>query len=152
MPSFEEIIIIDKSSKTPVYLQITNAIIHNIRRGQLRSGLKLPGSRELASALKIHRKTLQTAYDELMAQGWLEIVSRKGTFIVKDLPEIKPVQLPFSPKLEHYPEKTAFSIDEKSFVVFPVSDNQRHGGLYLDDGLPDTRLAPAELLMKEYRR
>jgi GntR family transcriptional regulator/MocR family aminotransferase len=132
-------------------MQITNAIIRNIRRGQLRSGLKLPSSRELSIALKIHRKTLQTAYDELMAQGWVEIISRKGTFIVKNLPEIKPVKIPFSPTLSHFPDRSAFPIDEKNLIVFPVSDQQNSGNLILDDGLPDIRLAPTGLLMKEYR-
>jgi GntR family transcriptional regulator/MocR family aminotransferase len=151
MTSFDEIIIIDKAINIPVYMQITNSVIHNIRRGILRSGLKLPGARELAKILKIHRKTLQTAYDELMAQGWVEIIPRKGTFIVRDLPEIKPSKIPFSQRLSGYPERTAFSIDTNKIPDFPASNMQYSKELILDDGLPDIRLAPTELLMKEYR-
>jgi GntR family transcriptional regulator/MocR family aminotransferase len=151
MISFEEIIIIDKSLRIPVFMQITNSIIHNIRSGLLKSGLKLPGSRELASTLKIHRKTLQTAYDELMAQGWVEIIPRKGTFIVRDLPEIKPAKIPFSQQLKRYPDGTAFSIDEKRIPLYPSSNSTAPGSLILDDGLPDIRLAPTEYLLKEYK-
>lgn len=151
MTSFEELIIIDRRSNTPVYLQITNAVIHNIRRGHIRSGLKLPGSREMAIALNIHRKTLQTAYDELMAQGWIEIIPQKGTFIAKNLPEIKPTKFYSSQKLNRYPDKTAFTIDEKKIIAFPTSDQQDSRNLIIDDGLPDIRLAPTDILMKEYR-
>ncbi|NOU20030.1 MAG: GntR family transcriptional regulator [Bacteroidales bacterium] len=69
MIALKQLILIDKTSDIPVYLQITNTIISNIRRGQLRRGMKLPGARELSVLLGIHRKTLQNAYDELMAQG-----------------------------------------------------------------------------------
>jgi len=58
MPSLKEMIIIDKNSAIPMYMQIINSIIFNIRRGYLRRGFKLPGSRELALMLNIHRKTL----------------------------------------------------------------------------------------------
>ncbi|MGB8320973.1 MAG: GntR family transcriptional regulator, partial [Ignavibacteriaceae bacterium] len=88
MNSFKELIRIDNKSNSPLYSQIMNALITNIRRGYLRRGLKLPGSRKLAATLKVHRKTLQNALDELVAQGWLEIIPRKGTFVVKDIPEI----------------------------------------------------------------
>jgi DNA-binding transcriptional regulator YhcF (GntR family) len=84
------LISIDRKSETPVYLQITSALIHNIRRGLLRRGAKLPGTHKLATALSTNRKTVQAAYDELMAQGWIEILPRKGAFLAHDLPEIAP--------------------------------------------------------------
>jgi GntR family transcriptional regulator/MocR family aminotransferase len=151
MNSFKELIPIDKNSNSPVYLQIMNAIMTNIRRGQLRRGLKMPGSRELASILNIHRKTLQNALDELVAQGWLEIIPRKGTFVVKELPEINPVKISSFKKIRQYPEKTIYPIDEKSFVRFPLSSSYDPKKLILDDGLPDIRIAPIDILMKEYR-
>jgi GntR family transcriptional regulator / MocR family aminotransferase len=151
MTPWKELLPIDKTSTTPIYLQITNAVIHNIRRGQLRKGTRLPGARELASALNIHRKTLQTAYDELMAQGWIEIVPRRGAFVVNELPEIKPMKISTAQKLGSYPDKTSFPIDEKRLVQFPHSSLQGAGNMVLDDGLPDIRLAPTEELMREYR-
>jgi GntR family transcriptional regulator/MocR family aminotransferase len=151
MNTLHEIIHIDKASDTPVYLQITNSVICNIRRGKLRRGTKLPGARELSETLKIHRKTLQNAYDELMAQGWVEIVPRIGTFVANKLPDVNPIGLLTSTKLNSYPEKTLFSIDEKNLVRFSMTNYQGSKNIILDNGFPDIRLAPTELLLREYR-
>lgn len=147
----KESVIIDKASEIPVYLQVANALIHNIRHGRLRRGLKLPGSREMASLLKIHRKTLLAALDELMAQGWIEMIPRKGTFVVNDLPEIKPKKLQDRGPAP-YPEKTLFQVDEKRVPLFPSASAATTGNpLVINDGFPDIRLAPTELLIREMR-
>ena len=49
MDLLKQLIIIDKSSDVPMYLQIANAMILSIRQGRMRPGLKLPGSRQLAA-------------------------------------------------------------------------------------------------------
>ena len=64
-------IAIDRRQKTAPYLQIAHAIIEEIRRGRLHPGSALPGTRDLAEALEVNRKTVILAYDELTAQGWL---------------------------------------------------------------------------------
>ncbi len=151
MISLKELIEIDRNSKAPVYQQIMNSIIFNTRRGYLRRGLKLPGTRELAAMLKIHRKTLQNALDELVAQGWLEIIPRKGTFITTSLPEINPVKFSSFKEIKNYPAKTLYPINEKNFVKFPTSAEQAPTDLVMDDGLPDVRLAPLDNLIAEYR-
>ncbi len=151
MNSFQELIHIDKNSNIPLYSQIMNAVITNIRRGYLRRGLKLPGSRELAVLIGIHRKTLQNALDELVAQGWLEIIPRKGTFVAKDLPEINPVRISSFKKIGPYPERTLYPIDEKEIVTFPLYNPYDSSKLILDEGLPDIRTAPIKTLMKEYK-
>ncbi len=146
----KELIIIDKSSDTAVYLQIANALINNIRRGRLRRGLKLPGSRQLAEILGVHRKTVLAAYDELMAQGWIEMLPRKGTFVVTVLPEIRPQKLTREETLGQYPAETLFQVDNSS-VLFPQGDFPDLNNLVINDGFPDYRLAPTELLMRELR-
>ncbi|QDK78368.1 PLP-dependent aminotransferase family protein [Spirosoma sp. KCTC 42546] len=151
MPSFKDFIQIDKGADIAIYLQVVNAIIQQIRRGQLRSGSKLPGSRELAEALTVHRKTIVAAYDELMAQGWIEMIPRKGTFVMQDLPEIKPKKLKQGEPVLLYPEKTIFAIPENRPGAFPdpvIPDSTR---LIINDGFPDTRLVPNELLLRELR-
>lgn len=151
MQLFKELIVIDKKVETAIYLQITNAIVHNIRRGRIRRGLKLPGTRELAAVLGIHRQTMVAAFNELEAQGWITTIPRKGTFVVQQLPEIKPVKIQQGEIREKYPEKAGFSIDEKYFNIFPTSDFSTARQLVIDDGFPDIRLAPIELLMRELR-
>src|SRR5688572_2121134 len=109
MNALKELIVIDKASEMPVYLQIANSIMNNVHRGHLRSGLKLPGSREFAGILGVHRKTMLAAYDELLSQGWIEMIPRKGTFVVQHLPEIKPRKIKSNESLGHYPDKALFN-------------------------------------------
>src|ERR1700733_10185734 len=90
MAIIESSLQIDKNLPVPVYLQITNGIIGLIRRGLLKPESALPGSRVLAAALTVHRKTVVAAYDELDAQGWTDVVARKGIFVAKKLPDIRP--------------------------------------------------------------
>ncbi len=151
MTPWIEPIRIEKTSDIPVYLQIVNAVILGIRRGMIRRSVKLPGARTLAKALHIHRKTLQTAYDELMAQGWVTITPRKGAFVVDALPEIKPVRISSVDEVIRYPDRPVFGISENLCALFPASSQQDSKNLTFDDGFPDVRLAPIDLLMREYR-
>jgi GntR family transcriptional regulator/MocR family aminotransferase len=148
---YHELISIDKSSDTAIYLQISNSIINNIRRGRLRPGLKLPGSRELSDHLSVHRKTILAAYDELLAQGWIEVIPRKGTFVVHNLPEIRPQKLTKNEITGQYPSKTIFSIDEDKLISFPITNYDPSVNLVINDGFPDIRLAPIELYLRELR-
>ena len=147
----EELIKIDHKSETPIYLQITNAFIHHIRSGRLRKGLKLPGSREVAELLHINRMTMVAAYDELQAQGWIEMLPRKGTFVKKDLPVLTPKKIDAAQQPFAMPEKSLFTFDEKKIVAVPVSDFPESGKLIFNDGFPDTRLAPTEELIRSMR-
>ncbi|MFZ6014388.1 MAG: PLP-dependent aminotransferase family protein, partial [Bacteroidota bacterium] len=99
-----------------------------------------------------HRKTMLAAYDELLAQGWIEMIPRKGTFVVQHLPEIKPVKIKPDALVTQYPEKTNFAIDEKNMILFPIRSPQlAAGSLVLNDGFPDVREAPTELFIRELR-
>ena len=90
---FDELIQIDKSAGTPVYLQITQAVVQGIRQGKLRKGLRLPGARRLADLLGINRLTVAAAFNELESQGWLEIRPQKGAFVKVNLPMLSPKRL-----------------------------------------------------------
>jgi GntR family transcriptional regulator / MocR family aminotransferase len=151
MNTIQKFISFDKNSEMAVYLQIANAIINSIRRGWLRKGLKLPASRELAIELKVHRKTIIASYEELLSQGWIEMKSRKGTFVAERLPDVKPSKIVLEEKLENYPSTTFFKIDEGRIILFPTRNFQNSKNLIINDGFPDVRLAPMELLMRELR-
>jgi GntR family transcriptional regulator/MocR family aminotransferase len=79
-------IAIDRDGPTPAYLQITHALIEAIRKGRLASGSALPGTRNLAGRLHVNRKTVEQAYDEMVAQGWLTAEPTRGTFVSALLP------------------------------------------------------------------
>ncbi|WP_237741157.1 GntR family transcriptional regulator, partial [Novosphingobium sp. B-7] len=88
---------------TPLYMQLAHALIHEIERGRLQPGSALPSSRELAAELGFNRKTVVTAYEELMAQGWLEAAGRKGTAVAKRLPRSRPEAIEASPPIGRRP-------------------------------------------------
>ena len=53
---------INRSSQTPIYLQIKCAIQNLILSGELSPGYKMPAERKLAGELDIHRNTVIKAY------------------------------------------------------------------------------------------
>lgn len=151
MIPFKSFIVLEKTSGTPVYQQIANSIIHGIRHGHLRRGLKLPGARHLATDLGVHRKTLQMALDELLAQGWLEIEPRKGTFVAKALPDLSPAKFSSQQPPGEYPPRTLYPIQKEAFGFYPSTDFQHDRNLIIAEGFPDIRLAPMRELMREMR-
>jgi GntR family transcriptional regulator/MocR family aminotransferase len=152
MPVIESLIHINKDLQVPVYLQITNSIIGQIRRGTLKPERALPSSRVLAAALKVHRKTVVAAYDELYAQSWVDVYPRKGIFVAKNLPEIKPKSIAQNAATNGIAAITYFDVDQDQ-IPFPTQFTPPAAqNIVFNDGFPDTRLAPVELLVREYRR
>ena len=80
---------LDSSSRMPIYVQLANGIIKEISCGNLVPGLKLPGSRTLANHFEVHRKTIIATYEELEAQGWIETIPAKGSYVSKKIPVTK---------------------------------------------------------------
>jgi GntR family transcriptional regulator / MocR family aminotransferase len=151
MELLKELIVLDPDLEIPVYLQITNAFIQNIRQGRLRKGLKLPGSREVAGLLKINRMTAVAAYQELDAQGWIETLPRKGTFVKVNLPLLSPQKIVDESRVFKLPQEPGFSYDEKRILPIRHSDFPPAGKLIFNDGFPDIRLAPIDYLIKSMR-
>ena len=152
MPVVESLLSINKTLSVPAYLQIANGIIGYIRRGTLKPESALPASRALAAALNVHRKTVVAAYDELYAQSWVDVYPRKGIFVAKNLPDIAPKPLVESMQVNRFPTATWFAVDDQH-VPFPnLFKSPPEHNLVFNDGFPDTRIAPVELLVREYRR
>ena len=79
---------LDRKSNQALYLQLANQFIQLIKDRKLLPNTKLPGSRTLANLLTVHRKTIVACYEELLLQGWVESIPKKGTFINANLPEL----------------------------------------------------------------
>ncbi|HMH21451.1 MAG TPA: PLP-dependent aminotransferase family protein [Puia sp.] len=138
-----------KEGDTPVYLQIANAIIQEMKKGRVGPGIKLPGTRQMSGILDVHRKTLVRAYEELDAQGWIEMIPSKGTFTSKKLPEINPRK--FFDKQHKggaFPKATGYLIKTNDKIRAPVNPNRNLTGFH--DG-PDVRLMPTEELGRAYK-
>lgn len=136
---------IDPARDAPIYLQIIQALIHDIERGRLTSGTYLPSSREFAKLLGVNRKTVVLAYEDLIAQGWLVSDGTRGTMISTSLPE--------APVKRESRGGTGDAEPHYRFRQPPERPLALPGGrgLKLDEGTPDGRLFPPELLARAYR-
>ena len=77
---------LDYRDARPIYIQIVDGFRRQILAGALQAGEKLPSVRELAGELSINPNTIQRAYRQLEALGWIVTVPGKGCFIC-GLPE-----------------------------------------------------------------
>ena len=64
-----------------LYLQIYEYIKREIRTGKLLRSEKLPSTRSLAEHLQVARSTVELAYSQLLAEGYIESKPYKGYFI-----------------------------------------------------------------------
>ena len=76
-------IFLDSNIKSPVYEQIYNSIKKEITKGALPPGEKLPSSRKLSEQLQCSRSTILMAYDQLLAEGYIETKPKSGYFVAE---------------------------------------------------------------------
>jgi len=74
-------IVLDRTSRTPIYMQIRNALREMIMTGSLAPGYRLPPERKLATALDVNRSTVVKAYEELAADGLIQSYVGRGTVV-----------------------------------------------------------------------
>ena len=67
----------------PIYEQIKDGLRKLIVTGALRTDDKLPSVRALAQQLSINPNTIQRAYAELEAEGYVVSVTGKGSFVAE---------------------------------------------------------------------
>jgi GntR family transcriptional regulator/MocR family aminotransferase len=76
---------IRRGTGEPLYRQLRQALEHEIATGSLDPYLPLPSSRELARELGLSRNTVNTAYQELEAEGFVEARPRQGLFVNQEM-------------------------------------------------------------------
>ena len=139
---------LDTSAERAIYLQLSDAILLLIKKGNLRSGQKLISSRDLAKLLGINRITVSNAFEELQMQGWLESFVGKGTFVSSHIPEVEPTKLQ-QDTINKGQKIAGFSLNEKQYLSNPYF--VPNAIYHLDDGYPDPKLAPLKELYRAYR-
>jgi GntR family transcriptional regulator/MocR family aminotransferase len=137
---------LDPHADKPLYAQIVDALVAEIRAGRLASGDRLPGTRTLAEHLGVHRNTVIAAFDELVAEGWLRTQTGASTRVAEELPaEIG--------RTARRPSKRVpFSLAASPFGSTNMPDPSGPGVLQLAGGLPDVRLIPDVALARAHRR
>jgi len=148
MLPYKSLIQVDRNASVTLHIQVCNSFISLITNGTLQASDLLPSSRVLAELIGINRNTVKLAYEELISQGWAESVERKGVFVLSRLPM--------------HPKRILSEANTKIFAQEPFiwtnqfksampSKNLQKIALAIDDGFPDVRLAPVDVLMREYR-
>lgn len=74
---------LDPAASRPLYQQLYDSLAEQIRSGRLKSGDRLPGKRSLASQLAVAVNTVDTAYQMLVAEGYLEARAKSGFFVLE---------------------------------------------------------------------
>lgn len=83
-----------KDSQTPLYEQLYIGMKNAIITKQIEVGTKLPSKRKLADFLNISQTTIEIAYGQLLAEGYIASKPRIGFFVeeIDELPYIEKEQ------------------------------------------------------------
>ena len=74
-------IIISNNANKPIYEQITTQIKAMIMSGKLQPGEAIPSMRSLAKSIHVSVITVQTAYEDLQRDGFIETTVGRGSFV-----------------------------------------------------------------------
>ncbi len=120
---------LDNTGKQPLYRQLYQFIVDEIKSGHLKDGDTLPSKRALREHLKISQSTVEAAYDMLLAEGYIRSVPRSGYYIcpyerVAPLPAdddstvIKEYETPPADHPRYHLESSAVDTDHFPFSVW----------------------------------
>src|ERR1700683_1789116 len=90
--SFLPSLALDPQSESPMYRQIYEWFRRAIVDGQVRPGQRVPSTRNLAAELKISRIPVFNAYEQLLAEGYLETFVGAGTCVARSIPVDTPFE------------------------------------------------------------
>lgn len=118
---------LDKSSQTHLQTQLLQALREFVHLGKLRSGERLPSSRNLALELDVSRVTTTAVYEQLIAEGYLEGRRGSGVYVVSDLPDhpVKQDDQSFERKFDPLPANRPlrpFGVGTSDLSAFPYRD------------------------------
>nr|WP_211442804.1 PLP-dependent aminotransferase family protein [Collimonas humicola] len=138
----------------PLNRQIYQAIREAILSQLLPSAMQLPSSRDLARELGISRNTVTYAYEQLIAEGYLETRAGSGTYIADTTPDQIPETRLNTPPLTDPSGQSELSAHGAQLIQQAgVSDLQ--WGAFMP-GVPDVTLFPnkiwSRLQNKHWRR
>nr|WP_317413623.1 PLP-dependent aminotransferase family protein [uncultured Solibaculum sp.] len=113
---------LDFNAKRPLYLQLYSFLVEEIKSGHLKVDERLPSKKSVCSRLGISQSTVETAYDMLLAEGYIRSIPRSGYYVCRlerlepsesfPLPPI-PLAKPSEPPYRYYFSTSA--VDTKAF-------------------------------------
>lgn len=97
--------ILNRNSNTPLYIQLYEYIKLEITTGLLKPDSKLPSIREASSTLKLSKTTIENAYSQLVAEGYIDNIPKKGYFVCNLIEyKFKESSNYYKNNTDHFPE------------------------------------------------
>lgn len=109
-------------SKGPLYKSLYQFILKDIQNGRLKPDEKMPSKRTLAKNLGISTISIENAYDQLICEGYLYTVPKKGYF-VSHIENLNKLQIKSVPRTEIQIHLPAEKITDSS-TTFDFSSNK----------------------------
>lgn len=123
---------IQRGQGAPLYKQIADQIKDQICSRRLPNGARLPTIRQLAHELGVTRVTVQNAYDELQAAGWIEATIGRGTFVSDNI------------QAQRLPQAFGQPVTLDNVIGDILQVNEMVGVRSLASASPDPALFPAD--------
>jgi DNA-binding transcriptional MocR family regulator len=80
-------LLLDYNAATPLHRQIYEGLRGAILSGRLSAGTRLPATRILSHELHVSRNTVLNAFEQLLAEGYVEGQTGSGTYVSHVLPD-----------------------------------------------------------------
>lgn len=116
------------------FRKLAGEVRQSLRSGQLKAGDVLPSTRQVAAQWGVHRHTVMAAYEELVAEGWLESHPGQGYRVATDWVE---AQSP-APREEQFGWGFAEELPATAELTRPQAKYR------FPSGQPDLRIFPHE--------
>lgn len=119
-------IIIDKTSKIPLYIQISDSIRHHINLGHLKHGDQLPTESSISGIYEVSVIVAKKAYDDLVKKGLVKRIRGKGSYV----DTFKPIKVNLSSEILSIYEFLNGS--ERKLLSFEKVKNHQYAHSILD--------------------
>ncbi len=125
-------------TSSPLYLRLFSSLASDIMQGKRKTGDKLPSIRNCASDLGISKNTVEAAYSELLAEGYIESRPKSGFYVSSISESLKKRWTRTDDALQV--KKQAFTEEERDVAYIDLQANSI-----------DESLFPYTVLRKLYR-
>lgn len=96
----------------PLYQQLYHHFKSEITSGRLSFGTRLPSKKQLETSLNVSQTTIETAYSQLHAEGYIESVERRGFFVAARDELTEPARVePITNHKRHKPNSVKWAFD-----------------------------------------
>lgn len=138
---------LDHASSVPLYRQLYNWLRVAILTGQLKPGTRLQSTRELAAELDVSRNTIMNAFEQLLAEGYLEGQTGSGTYVSRALPDDMLNVPPMSARAVQ-PSRKKLALSERGATLASAAVSASSGSMEVRafrPGIPALDVFPAAL-------